>query len=265
VLQVWFDDSGKGHGPAFVLAGYLADVESWVSFAKRWDSLLKSSDNGRKSLEYVKGYEAFGFRDQFKGWTERERDDRLMEFMALIDDCSSRGLAIVISHDSFGKILAQPFQPFKNPYMFAYALSFSVMLHFAHGNPSKERIELIFDNDVIKRKQAEKAYKEIFRVYPSDVTALLGRSEPRFEDDKQFNALQASDLLAYCVRARYESGTKYEQVRRSPIYETLAGGTARGPYPGDLYSIGDHTILVEITEERMYEFKRRAEARLVAS
>jgi len=180
-----------------------------------------------------------------------------MEFMPIIDDCSGKGLAIVIPHDPFARILKQKFQPFKNPYMFAYALSFSVMLHFAHGNPSRERIELIFDNNVIKPKQAEEAYKEIFRVYPPDVTALLGRSEPRFEDDKKFNALQASDLLAYCVRARYESGAKYEQVKRSPVYEVLAGGPAKLYEPG-MYAIGNHTVLVEIGDAQMEDFKRRA-------
>jgi len=145
--------------------------------------------------------------------------------------------------------------------MFAYALSFSVMLHYAHGNPAREPIELIFDEDVIKKKQAKKAYKQIFKVYPPDVTALLGRKEPRFENDKEFNPLQASDLLAYCVRVRYESDPRLDSVKRSPMYKSLAGGVAVGPYPGDLYAIGDHTVLVEINEAQMNEFKARAERR----
>jgi len=165
----------------------------------------------------------------------------------------------------FKAILAQPFQPFKNPYMFAYALSFSVMLHYARGNPAREPIELIFDEDVIKRKQAEAAYKEMFKVYPSDVTDLLGRKEPRFENDKQFNPLQAADLLAYCVRARYETDPSYEDVRKSPIYTALAGGEARGPYPGGLYLIGNRTILIEITDEQMNDFKHRVAARQKAN
>jgi len=258
VLQIWFDDSGKGHGPVFVLAGYLAPVEDWCGFADEWKAVLGKEPN---KLDYLKGYEAFGLRKQFKGWTETDRDQRVAEFLPLIDKYSGKGLAIVIPHDQFDKILKQSFQPFRNPYMFAYALSFSVMLHFAHGNPAREPIELIFDEDVIKRKQAEKAYKEMFRVYPADVTGLLGRKEPRFENDKQFNPLQASDLLAYCVRARHESDPRYDRVRESPIYDALAGGTARGPYPGNLYAIGNHTILIEITDAKMNEFKQRVLAR----
>ncbi len=258
MLQIWFDDSGKGHGPVFVLAGYLANLEAWCGFADEWKELLHQ---GPRPLDYIKGYEAFGFNKQFMGWNEIDRDNRLMEFLEVVDRYSGKGLAIVIPHDLFTKILKQSFQPFKNPYMFAYALTFSVMLHFAHGNPDREPIELIFDRDVIKRRQAEKAYKDMFRVYPPDVTALLGRDEPRFEDDKQFNPLQASDLLAYCVRVRYETEPRLDLIKRSPIYKSLAGGVAVGPYPGGLYEIGDHTILIEVTEAQMNEFKARAEAR----
>jgi hypothetical protein len=254
VLQIWFDDSGKGHGPVFVLAGYLARVEDWCAFADDWNALLRKEPS---KLDYIKGYEAFGLRKQFKGWTENDRDERLKEFLQVTERYSGKGLAIVVPHDAFLAILKQSFQPFKNPYMFAYALSFSVMLHFAHGNPDREPIELIFDNDLVKRRQAEKAYKEIFRVYPADFVALLGSNDPRFEDDKQFNPLQAADLLAYCVRARYESHPRYGKIRQSPIYEALAGGEARGPHPGDLYLIGDRTILIEITEAKMNDFRQR--------
>jgi len=259
VLQIWFDDSGKdGKSPVFVLAGYLATVEDWCGFADDWKTLLHQ---GPKPLNYIKGYEAFGFNKQFIGWNEAERDSRLMEFLEIVDRYSSKGLAIVIPHDLFNTILKQTFQPFKNPYMFAYALCFSVMLHFAHGNPDREPIELIFDRDVIKRRQAENAYKDMYRVYPPDYTALLGRDEPRFEDDKQFNPLQAADLLAYCVRVRYETDSRFDSIRQSPVYKSLAGGHPVGPYPGDLYAIGDHTVLIEITEAQMNEFKARASRR----
>ena len=259
MLQIWFDDSGKdGKSPVFVLAGYLATVEDWCGFADDWKTLLHQ---GPKPLDYIKGYEAFGFNRQFIGWNEIDRDARLREFLDITDRYSSKGLAIVIPHDLFTKILRQTFQPFKNPYMFAYALCFSIMLHFAHGNPDREPIELIFDRDVIKRRQAENAYKDIYRVYPPEVTALLGRVEPRFEDDKEFNPLQASDLLAYCVRVRYETDSRFDAIRRSPIYKSLAGEHPVGPYPGGLYGIGDHTILVEVTEAQMNEFKERASRR----
>ena len=113
---MWFDDSGKGHGPVFVLAGYLATVEDWCAFADDWKTLLHQ---GPKPLSYIKGYEAFGFNKQFIGWNETDRDARLTEFLEIVDRYSSKGLAIVIPHDLFDKILKQDIQGFKNPYMFA--------------------------------------------------------------------------------------------------------------------------------------------------
>ena len=66
MLQIWFDDSGKdGKSPVFVLAGYLATVEDWCGFADDWKALLHQ---GPKPLDYIKGYEAFGFNKQFIGW-----------------------------------------------------------------------------------------------------------------------------------------------------------------------------------------------------
>jgi hypothetical protein len=199
-------------------------------------------------------------------WPAADRDNRLAEFLPIIERYSGKGLAIVIPHDIFTKIMKQSFQPFKNPYMFAYAISFAIMLGgFAANNPNRELIELIFDRDVIKRKQAENAYRDLFRVYPPEVLSLLGREEPRFEDDKQFNPLQAADLLAYCVRVRYETDPRFDETKRSPIYKSFAGGRAVGPYPGDLYSIGDHTILIEVTEAKMEEFKARVAQKMILS
>ena len=120
VLQIWFDDSGKdGIAPVFVLAGYLAPVKEWCDFADAWDRQLK---RGPTPLEYLKGYEVFRFNKQFAGWTESDRNARLEEFLPLITKYSGKALAIVIPHGLFSKILQRQFEPFKNPYLYAYAL-----------------------------------------------------------------------------------------------------------------------------------------------
>src|SRR5208283_1411999 len=133
--QIWFDDSGKHGGPVFVLAGFLANVEEWIWFASKWQDLL--ADKNRRKLDYIKGYEAFGLRDQFMRWTDKERDDRLMEFMPIIGEYSGKGLAIVIPHDKFAEIIKQPEPRFEDPHIYAYAICFSLMLHFAHGDLSR--------------------------------------------------------------------------------------------------------------------------------
>ena len=253
--QMWFDDSGKGGGTAFVLAGYLANVEEWCEFADRWKALLKNTDGNRKTLRYVKGYEAFGLRKEFLHYTDKERDDRLLKFVGIVEECSGKGLAIAIPHETFARILTTPYpRRFKNPYMYAYAVSFAIMLNYASNNPAQEKIELIFDRDVVHRKQAIAAYKEMYRIYPPEVMQLLGREEPRFEDDIDYNALQASDLLAFCVRARYETSSHYQQVRESPVFKSLAGGRAIRHPSGLSMLEGTRTILVEIDDAHLNDF-----------
>src|SRR5438445_472037 len=125
MLQAWFDDSGKGQLPVFVLAGYLARVGEWEAFSKSWQKIL----NREPRLQYIRAYEAFGLRNQFKEWSENERNNRLLEFVPLIKSYSDKGIAIVIDHEHFAKIIkTAPAEPFKSPYNFAYhaALSFLV-------------------------------------------------------------------------------------------------------------------------------------------
>src|SRR5713101_2268540 len=101
MLQVWFDDSGKGQLPAFVLAGYFGLVPGWRDFADKWQTLLEK----QPKLKYIKAYEAFGLHTQFRGWSEKERDERLLEFVRLIAEFSGKGIAFVIDHEPFDVIV----------------------------------------------------------------------------------------------------------------------------------------------------------------
>jgi hypothetical protein len=40
MLQAWFDDSGKGQGPVYLLAGYLGNAAVWEQFAYDWQTEL---------------------------------------------------------------------------------------------------------------------------------------------------------------------------------------------------------------------------------
>jgi hypothetical protein len=216
VLQLWLDDSGKGQLPAFVLAGYCASVDAWIAFADEWQTELRRPP----ALAYLKGKEAFGLFGQFRGWSETERDSRLLRFVALIKKHSNRGLGIAIGHHNFERILKQPLSPYKTPYTFLYMLSLNIVLGVAAN--ANEKIEVIFDRDVIKRKQAEDAYKRWLRILPEEDKQLLGREEPRFEDDMHFMPLQAADVLAWYVRARASlPDAKYEATLKSPVFAAL--------------------------------------------
>jgi len=67
VLQACLDDSGELDqtiNPVFVLAGFIAESESWASFSHDWHAALYAPP----SIKYFKMAEAASLRDQFAGW-----------------------------------------------------------------------------------------------------------------------------------------------------------------------------------------------------
>jgi hypothetical protein len=216
MLQVWLDDSGKANPPVFVLAGYFAYADDWIAFAHRWQTLLDVEPR----LKYIKAYEAFGLRGEFKGWEAGARDTRLIQFLTPIFTYCRLSVAFTVDHRHFAD-KRDPVWGFKNAYMFTYISALTGVLRFVATKLPHETIEIIFDNGVVHPKQAQSAYKELFGRLPKQATDRLARKEPRFEDDKDFNPLQAADLLAHCVRAKYDPNPLYERVRASPIYERL--------------------------------------------
>jgi hypothetical protein len=61
VLQAVIDDSGRGQGPAFILAGWIADPGKWANFSDAWDTVLHAPP----SIEYFKMSDAWYFKKEF--------------------------------------------------------------------------------------------------------------------------------------------------------------------------------------------------------
>ena len=246
MLQLWLDESGEGNPPVFVLAGYLNHAEKWLLFADEW----RRSLDIEPKLDYIKGYEAFGLRREFKGWTEDDRDKRLMDFVAIIERyCSAGSYAFIIEHENFCEILQQKFDPFTSPYTFCYAATLYAMAYAMDELSKKEsiddKIELIFDENMGRRKSAAGAYKDMLQLVEDEVAQRIGRKEPRFEDDREFTPLQAADLLAYCMRVKHDPNPKHDRVRSSPVYKALDSIPRRAE--------------VVMTKERMNQFRSAVE------
>jgi hypothetical protein len=248
MLQIWLDESGENNPPVFVLAGYLHHAEKWPLFADEWQKLLAIEPK----LNYIKSYEAFGLRDQFKGWTEDDRDKKLMDFVQIIEHYTAGSYAFIIEHENFREILQQKFPPFKSPYTFCYAATLYAMVYAMNELRKKEdiddKIELIFDQNLRRRKSAAGAYKDMLQLVEDEVAQGVGRKEPRFEDDKEFMPLQAADLLAYCMRVKHDADRRHDRVRRSPVYKALESIPRRAE--------------VVMTKQMMNQFRSAVEKRL---
>jgi hypothetical protein len=219
VLQSGLDDSGKdGLSPAFVLAGYIASDQKMMNFSHAWDDLL----NKPPKLNYIKGYEAFGLKDEFEGWKREDRDKRLLESVQLIKEHLGHGIAFVIDNKPFTLIENLPDAEgvqFSDAFEFAYVASLSTLLQVL-PEFGETKIDAVFDFDLITRRQAKKAYRRIFQKWP-DLAKSLYRPEPHWETDQQFIPLQAADLLAYCVRTTRETDPTRDKIRDSPVLPAI--------------------------------------------
>jgi Protein of unknown function (DUF3800) len=83
-----------------------------------------------------------------------------------------------------------------------------------------EKIDIVFDQSLVRRKSAEHAYRDVLLCAP-ELAKILARREPRFEDDKSFRPLQAADLLAYCARMKDDPLPRNDRVRRSRVLPAL--------------------------------------------
>jgi hypothetical protein len=221
MLQTALDDSGKDAvSTSFALAGYFGSPEQLMDFAHDWDDELKREPK----LDYVKAYEAFGPHTQFRGWTETVRDERLVKFIKLIAKHSLKGIAFVIDNKPFSLIRGlkdADGEHFKDPNLFAYLMSLSLFLQ-ALPDFGESVADMVFDYEVISRRQAARAYEKIkTEARWKDLANRLLRPEPHWETDNDFLPLQAADLLAYCVRAERDTGDRHVKVVRSPVLSAL--------------------------------------------
>jgi hypothetical protein len=101
VLESYVDDSGSGDPPVFLLAGFVARGEQWLKFSEHWDEALK----GPPKLDYFKMWEAEALEEQFKGWTEEERDIRLSRLVGIIKDHVLISVSSEVYHRDYQEII----------------------------------------------------------------------------------------------------------------------------------------------------------------
>ncbi len=222
VMQAWFDDTGKdGTRAVFVLAGLVAPVKNWAAASDEWQAVLDRPPR----LQYFKAYEAYGFRKQFRGWSESARDKKLDELIAIIEKYApphrGGGSTFSIQYDDWDSIISialskehPELRRFKNPYYMAFIGTIGAMLHEAYERPTIETLHLLFDEGIERDPSSLKeGYRDfvqfINQIHPEHV-ALLHNKEAEFRDDKKDRPLQASDLFAWHVRKDLEARLRGE-------------------------------------------------------
>lgn len=208
MLQAWFDDSGKGQEPVYLLAGYLAGKDTWATFSGHWQAELDRPPR----LPYLHANES----QLFKDLSLTERAARLLRFIEIIGKHRLEAHAFILKHADYNEffrfISTHPViapaerRVLRNPYYISFQRILTMMLaRQAKEAEIKESasIEVLFDCGIDRHARLKLAFehwvKTVERREPTWLKFLINKAA-EFRDDKVFLPLQASDLLAWHVR-----------------------------------------------------------------
>ena len=187
VLQCFVDESGNGHGPVMVMAGLIADVDSWARFSDDWQECLDM----RPRLDSLHMAEFFA-----ASWGD-ESQDRVRRFHRIIGDHVQASVIVSIPLDDYRTIFGGT-SIWKNPYLFLFFRTVLVYRANCEQFGLSRKISFIFDTQIGAIARIAEAW-EFFASARPDLRALVG-GMPTFADDTSLLPLQAADMLAWWVR-----------------------------------------------------------------
>ena len=233
ILNGYIDDSADE--TVFVLAGFVAPAEEWAKFSDEWAATLKA----KPSIRFLKTKEAMGSKPsgKFHRWTEDERDTKLRLLYEIIDKYVSFEVSAVVHLGPFKRIFGNGVLPkaAANPYYHAISLLISGVAREQIRQGMPEKIDFIFDEQVMEQGRFLAVWDDIVRDAPPDVKPMIG-STPVFKKDTDVLPLQAADLEAWWLRKRWR--------------EKLTG-EAEQPYPWQPAAIPGVTNIFD--EEKIKE------------
>ncbi len=206
MMQCFFDNSGGADAPVFVMAGYIAREEKWKSFTDDWQKVLDFEKP--KTLKRLKMNEAFTLtnrKSEFFGWSEGDRDERLKQFVSVINTHVEHGVAAAIALEPYRRLFAKNFSPtaLDRPFFLAFWNVAIIATKITKQLGLDDKIEFIFDDEGGESKALMIAeYEKFVRIAPDSVKPMLPAS-PRFENDEAFKPIQAADMIAWLFRRYY--------------------------------------------------------------
>ncbi len=205
MLRGFFDESNKDRAEGrFVLAGWIASVDTWERFTEAWDSALKGF-----SLNYFKHAGA--------------SDAKTLTMSQIISEHDLRGYVVTVDYDL---LTSKPVELRKRMGTRVYDWAFMKMVpgvlvdNLDRG--SREKVDFVFDGCTELRTCIER-YEVAREEWPPSMRAIAGEIIPG--NDKELAALQAADLLAGEYAAVLRSGLKgevYQALEVRPIAEWVA-------------------------------------------
>jgi hypothetical protein len=247
VIQVYVDDSGVNDGRSknLALAAMVAKAEQWAMFSDEWDACLKEPP----ALRYFKMNEAAGLSGQFLGLSEKERDAKLLALARIINRyvplSACAGVNLAGFDDGFAN-KSYEISLGRDSYFWPFHTVIWEVTKSLWADGWRERLEFIFDEQVIHGLRAKEWYPAMRHIFAADDpgAATILPIEPIFRNDDEFLPLQAADMFAWNYRYSADN-----PGRPHPYNWLLPEFNRVKPAPGKIWTV-----------ETMEDIKRKAAA-----
>jgi hypothetical protein len=263
MLQAFIDDSGRGQGAQFIMAGFLTTVEKWLHFNHAWQAALDQPPK----LEYLKTRAAMARipYGPFRGWGREQCEERIDRLVSVIEDHSLIRIRIAVPRKHYDCIFRGKIAPSMDyPH---FLPTYSVIMEtnrFLSFGGIREKVNFVFDEESPREQRPiHSAWEFYARFAPTHARPLIG-NPPDFGDDKEVLPLQAADLYAWHARQYGESrarGNEYDH----PVWHTLSSltGIEREWNATDLAEMVSNVRQFSILNNRtlQYDAKRQRRGR----
>ncbi|MGB6306440.1 MAG: DUF3800 domain-containing protein [Steroidobacteraceae bacterium] len=198
MLRAFFDDSGRGQEPIYVLAGFVARAEAWARFSDKWAEALHQAPR----IEYFKMNEANTLTGQFKGWTEDTRDKKMLALVHAIKGHVLCGLSVVMRHKDYAEIFkGHIHERMDQAYFWMYNRVLHLCTLWQANNGLDEKMDFVFDEQQGESDFILSNHDLFMSVAPDVIRNKLSR--PTFMNDRDTPALQAADMYVGHMRSEF--------------------------------------------------------------
>jgi hypothetical protein len=190
MFTAYFDEGNDDK--VYLIGGWLGDDGVWENFSQAWNLELSAVP----SIKYFKNNEAMGDKEQFAGWTEQSRDEKLLALAEIIAQHELVGLVGGVGIAKFNSLFAGSKVPKKvrrsivkltEPYHLA------CHCEIVKAKNSMDRVNFIFDEGVRFLDDCVENYPNMLSIMPLPAQGIAGTVDSK--NDRLTPALQAADML----------------------------------------------------------------------
>lgn len=196
MLEAYFDDSGNGHGPVFVLAGWLSTAERWAAFNEEWQSVLDENP----AIRPFKMKQAMAPSGVWRRMSDEGRYGLLDRMHSAVMSHAMRAFACVVHRDAFDEMIHEGLEVPGTAYWLAFMGVVHQTMDYHRETGLTDKVGFVFDRQMHEWPRAYSAFLGWRQNHPSLARFVAGT--PREETDDDVLPLQAADYLVWQVRRR---------------------------------------------------------------